>query len=239
MIFNPNKTGELIVKPRVAPRTKLLVAVLVAVGLIFTAGWIYNYGLSVAGFHIQSASREQESLRSDIKRLEEANEELRVSLARAQRTLQMDQSSYQELDRSLKASAQEITKLREELNFYRNIISPVDKKAGLRIQSLAIEPVGNTSQFRYKLVLIQALKHDRSISGTAQFEISGMQAGQDSVLTYPKPPQRTISVNFKYFQDIEGKFELPRNFKPRQIKVTVTTAGGTQNVEEIYTWPLA
>ena len=239
MIFNPTKTGELIVKPRVAPRTKLLFAVLVSVALIFTAGWIYNYGLSVAGFHIQSANREQESLRADIKRLEGANEELRVSLARAQRTLQMDQSAYQELDRSLKASAQEITKLREELNFYRNIISPVDKKAGLRIQSLAIEPVGNTSQFRYKLVLIQALKHDRSINGTARFEISGMQAGQDAVLTYPKPPERMLNVNFKYFQDIEGKFELPRNFKPRQIKVTVTTAGGAQNVEETYAWPLA
>ena len=239
MIFNPNKTGELIVKPRVAPRTKMLFAVLIVMVLVFTAGWIYTYGLSVAGFHILSANREQESLRGDIKRLEEANEELRVSLARVQRTLQMDRSAYEELDRSLKGSAQEITKLREELNFYRNIISPVDKKSGLRIQSLAIEPVGNTSQFRYKLVLIQALKHDRSINGTARFEISGMQGGEDAVLTYPKPPERMINVKFKYFQDIEGKFELPKNFKPRQIKVTVTTAGGRQNVEEIYAWPLA
>ena len=38
-----------------------------------------------------------------------------------------------------------LEKLREELNFYRNIISPVDKKAGLRIQSLAVEPIGNSN----------------------------------------------------------------------------------------------
>ena len=239
MIFNPNKTGEMIVKPRISSRAKLVVAVLVVTALVFAFGWIYNYGLSVAGFYRFSAFRQQEVQRDEIQRLEKANDELRVGLARAQRTLQMDQSAYQELDRALKASAQEIVKLREELNFYRNIISPVDKKAGLRIQSLAIEPIGKSSQYRYKLVLIQALKHDRSIRGKARIEISGMQAGKDTVVTFPQASEKSIAVNFKYFQDIEGKFELPRDFKPRQVKVTVNPVGSTQDIEEVYAWPLA
>jgi len=151
----------------------------------------------------------------------------------------MDQTAYQDLDRSLKVSAQEIVKLREELNFYRNIISPPDQKSGLRIQNLYIEPAAGVNRFSYKLVLIQALKHERSISGIARFEISGVQGGQDTVLRVPAANERPIGVNFKYFQDIEGRFELPRNFKPLKVKVSVTTSGGTQEVEAVYAWPQA
>ncbi len=235
MAFDRNKTGELVIKPRVPPRIKLLVAAAAAATLLGGAVYIYNYGLSMAGFERQYAERAQQDLLEDNRRLKQENHELREALARAERAIQMDQASYQELEKSLKASAQEIVKLREELNFYRNIISPADKKAGLRIQSLAIEPAG-VNRYRYKLVLIQALKHERSIRGTARFEIIGVQAGQEAVLLHPAPNERAIGVHFKYFQDIEGRFDLPAGFTPQRIKVNVT-AGGDQVVEAEYAWP--
>lgn len=238
MAFDRNKTGELVIKPRVPPRIKLLVAASAAAVLLGGAVYIYNYGLSMAGFERQYAEQAQQSLIEDNRRLKQENHALREALARAERAIQMDQASYQELEKSLKASAQEIIKLREELNFYRNIISPADKKAGLRIQSLAIEPAGVNRRYRYKLVLIQALKHEQSIRGTARFEIIGVQAGQDAVLRHPAPNERAIGVNFKYFQDIEGHFDLPAGFTPQRIKVNVT-AGGGQTVEAEYAWPQA
>jgi hypothetical protein len=45
-------------------------------------------------------------------------------------------------------------------------------------------------------------------------------------------------VNFKYFQDIEGKLELPRNFQPKRVKVYIKTSGGTSLAEATYAWPL-
>jgi hypothetical protein len=165
--------------------------------------------------------------------------ELRESLARAQRSVQMNETAFQELDRALKASAHEIVKLREELNFYRNIISPSDKKSGLRIQNLLIEPTGAANHFRYKLVLIQALKHEQTINGSAWFEIVGVQGGQDSVLAIPGKDEQLIKINFKYFQDIEGEFELPKNFKPRRVKINVKPTRGLEAVEESYAWPQA
>lgn len=238
-IFDRNKTGEMIVKRRYSSRIKIVVAGIVALLAVGSVAFVYNYGLSMAGFERASAVRMQQSLQTEKQRLQTENQELREGLARAQRSLQMNETAYQELDRALKASAQEIVKLREELNFYRNIISPTDKKAGLRIQSLYIEPAGNANQYRYKLVLIQALQHERSIHGSANIEVSGMQAGEETVVRFPRPNEKVITVNFKYFQDIEGRFELPGNFKPRQVKVSVTTSGGAQKIEEIYAWPLA
>lgn len=233
-----NKPGDLVIKLRYSPRIKLLLAVILAVALLALAGLIYNYGLTRAGFEREAAEQTQRALQEDIRKLQEKNQELQESLARAQRTVQMDQAAYQELDKSLKASAQEIVKLREELNFYRNIISPVDKKTGLRIQNLSIEPVGTTNQFRYKLVLIQALKHESSVHGRATFEISGIQVGEDAVVRVPAANERPIQVNFKYFQDIEGKLELPRNFQPKRIKVIITSVGGASMAEATYNWPL-
>jgi hypothetical protein len=239
-MFKRRTTGELVVKPRLSSRTKLLLVGGVLTTVVAAAGWIYNYGLSMAGFERSSAAQEQQKLHEEIRQRATENQELHESLAHAQRSVQMNETAFQELDRSLKASAQEIVKLREELNFYRNIISPVDKKGGLRIQNLYIEPTtGAANQYRYKLVLIQALKHEQTINGSASFEISGVQGGQDSTISIPGAGDRTIKVNFKYFQDIEGQFELPKNFKPRRIKVNVIPTSGAQAVEESYAWPQA
>jgi len=233
-----NKPGELIIKQRYSPRMKLLLAVVLVLALLGSAGFIYNYGLNRAGFERQSAQETQQTLQDEMRKIRDDNQGLQESLARAQRTIQMDQAAYQDLDKSLKASAQEIVKLREELNFYRNIISPTDKKSGLRIQNLYIEPAGGINQFRYKLVLIQALKHESTVQGRAIIEVSGMQVGEDTLLRFPAANERPIQVNFKYFQDIEGKLELPRNFQPRRVKVYITTSGGTSLAEATYAWPL-
>ncbi len=231
------KTGDLVIKPRYSPRVKLFIALSIVVAVMISARLIYYYGLDRAGFERESAVETQQGLQDETQKLKNENQELRESLARAERTVQMDQAAYQELDKSLKGSAQEIVKLREELNFYRNILSPSDKKSGLRIQSLYIEPAGGSNLFRYKLVLVQGLKHDRSIQGQAKFEISGMQVGEGAVITLPAPGERSIEVSFKYFQDIEGKIELPKNFHPQRIKISVTPSIGARPVEASYAWP--
>lgn len=231
-------TAELVVRPRLSPRIKLLLAGSILTSVVLAGGWIYNYGLSTAGFERSFAVQEQRRLQAQVRRQAEENEALRERLARAQRSVQMNETAFQELDRALKTSAEEIVHLREELNFYRNIISPPDQKAGLRIQNLHIEPAGAENQYRYKLVLIQALKHERAIRGAASFKIVGVQGGEDTVISVPSGKRRAIKVNFKYFQDIEGEFELPRNFKPQRVKVRVKPRGA-EAVEASYAWPQA
>lgn len=245
MLFKQKKTGELIVKPRYSPRVKLFIAGLIVVVLLVTSGVIYNHGLSMAGFESLTALRQQQGLQEVVAQLKQDNQALRDSLARAERSLQMDQTAYQDLDRSLKASSQAIVRLREELNFYRNIISPPNKKSGLHIQSLKLEAAGDddttaTSKYHYKMVLIQALNHDRKISGKARFEINGVQGGENTTIRFPQAADKPISFSFKYFQDLEGQIELPQNFEPRTIKVNVTSRGrDAQSIEQIYPWPKA
>lgn len=237
-MFKRNRTSELIVKPATSPRRKLFIIGLIATIVAGGAWGIYTYGLTTAGFDILSASRKEDDLKRSINKLVDENQELRESLVRAQRSLQMDQVAYEELNDSLQKSAREIVKLKEEISFYRAILSPNNKVAGLHIQSMHIEPTTNPAIYRYKLVVIQALKHDRNVYGTAHFELSGLQGGQQKVLRFPPQNKRQINVNFKYFQDIEGEFEVPLNFSPSALTVKVVTRGrDAKTVERDYPWP--
>lgn len=232
------RTGELVIKRRYSSGVKLFIAALIVVSMIGVAGLMYNHGLNMAGFDRLTSYQRQQDLRSELKRLKDENLELRESLARAERAIQMDQTAYQELDNSLKESAREIVKLREELSFYRSIISPANKMSGLQVQSLNIERLPGDNQYRYKLVLIQALKHDRQVYGNARMVISGVQAGKEEKVEVPGSNDKPLAVNFKYFQEFSGDIRLPKNFKPLRVIVRVHSSGGGEPMaEQTYNWP--
>lgn len=237
-MFKRNRTSELIVKPAYSPKIKFIVVGVLAVVVAAGAWGVYTYGLSTAGFDIRSASRKEEDLKREIRKLVDENQDLRESLVRAQRSLQMDQVAYGKLNESLAKSDKEIVKLKEEISFYRAILSPNNKVAGLHIQSMKLESTADPAVYQYKLVVIQALKHDHNVYGNAFFEVSGLQGGQRKSLRFPPEGKRQIGVNFKYFQDIEGELKIPLNFSPNTITVKVVTRGrDAKTVERDYPWP--
>lgn len=231
-----NKLGDLVVKRRRSPGAKLVIAGVSVLVLLVAGGLLYTHGLSSAGFDRLSVARQQQELQEQIRGLKAENQELRDGLARAQLALQMDQTAYHELDKSLKGSAQEIVKLREELNFYRNIISPANKVAGLQIQRLDIARTESENQYHYKLVLVQSLRNEQTVTAQVTLEVRGDQEGKETLVRFPEPNERPIHVKFRYFQDVEGQLRLPKNFKPQRIKVHVAP-GNADAVEQQYNWP--
>lgn len=235
MRLTPNPLHEVVVRPKHSPRQRLFVAAAAVLALLLIAGLIFRYGLRSAGFNQSAFAHAQEALRADLRRVQDENKTLRDALARAELALKMDQTAYRDLDRALKTSAAEITSLREELRFYRNIISPDNKTAGLQIQRLDIGPM-NPDGVPFKLVLIQALRHERNVSARVSFEITGQQGGKAMTVAYPGV-DKPIMVNFKYFQDVTGKWPVPAAFIPETVKVSVVPAGSDTVIERLYPWP--
>ena len=231
------KTGVLIVTTRFPSWLKLLVIALAVLALIVGGGMIYDYGLNMAGFESTTALQRRKELQDELRRLQNESAEMRDSLARAQRTLQMNQVAYQELERALNESSSSIVKLREEVSFYKTILSADNKISGLQIHSLKIERASGDNEYRYKLVLVQSFKHDQAVTGSARLEISGSQDGAPAVQNFPEAAA-PIRVNFRYFQDSEGVLKLPKSFKPQRIKAIIVTGGGnSQTIEQSYPWP--
>ncbi len=203
--------------------------------LIVAGGAIYNHGMNMAGFDRVAAIHRQDALHSELEHLRSENHLLRAGLADAQRAVQMDQTAYRQLDKSLRNSASQIVKLQEQVAFYQDIISPADHIAGPRIQALRIQSLPGAGQYRYRLMLIQALKHQQTVYGRATLQVNGVQGGKNATLTFPGPGSKPLSVNFKYFQELDGQIILASNFTPQSVTVRVMLGG--RELDRTYAWP--
>lgn len=236
------QTDRIVIRSKVSTSAKILLAV---TGMVVFLGSIwasYQYGHSKANHGWQTANRTIENLEKDLELARRENKDLRMTISQAQRQLQIDKSAYKELASSLNVSNAEISELHEELKFYRSIISPKDGRSGVQIQDLAITSTDKADRYSYKLVLIQALRHSEEVTGTVGFEIKGSTNDGQTVIRHPQSPDSGIHVNFRYFQSLEGTIDLPPDFAPVEIKVSVTTLGKkkkSNTAERIYRWPKA
>lgn len=184
----------------------------------------------------------RESLQADLAtaraKLEDTRrrlEETRSSLTKVTRQLQIDQTAYAELRKELEASNREITELASELKFYRSIISPADGRSGVRIHEFELWPTGSDREYRYRLILIQALDHESSVQGGVRFEVSGTQGGEQRVIQSPPESEGPISAEFKYFQNFVGTFAFPAGFMPAEVRVIFEADDAM--VQRTYPWP--
>lgn len=181
----------------------------------------------------------REKLESTRERLENTRQRLEdteSSLVRVNRQLQIDQTAYRELRRELEASNRQITELAGELKFYRSIISPADGRSGVRIQEFDLQPSGADHEYRYRLILIQALEHDESVRGAVRFEITGTQDGESRTIHSPSGAGESIPAEFRYFQNFVGTFTFPAGFMPAEVKV-IFESDDDVAVQHTYPWP--
>ncbi len=208
-----NNTEQIVIRPRLSSPAKaaLTLAVLLAVaGLTVTA---YRFGVNVAD-NSDTLAR----LQRDLDAEREHNRRLQESLAKAERQLGIDAAAYRELGTALAAANTQMVELESELKFYRSIIAPADGERGVKIQDFAVMRGAEPHSYQYKLVLIQALEHNRVVEGTVRLAIKGVRDAGPAELEVPDSP---IAVKFKYFQNIEGSIELPAEFQPAEVIITL------------------
>ena len=216
-------------------RLALVAAVLVAMAVMLYAG--YYYGKIGSELSLARSQQLVGELNQEVESLRQRFADIQGSLARAERQLQIDKTAYAELGAELKSSNQRLASLRNELSFYRSIISPENGEAGARFQEFVVARTHEPRVFAYRLVLIQALQHTSDVEGALTLEIKGKRAGNPASLRLPPAGSDDIKVKFKYFQTLEGTFELPDGFVPGEVKVVLTPGPKKSTaVERWYRW---
>ena len=224
--------------PRLSVRTRIswplrmiAVGVLVAGGLML-GQWVFETGLRIAGFEKTQADLQLGQLKTRVASLEQENLELKAHKLRTSQQIEIEQTTQKDLAKSLQALQEESATLREDNAFFRNLLSP-DQGLGLvSIYHFKVErnPV-LAGEYRYRLLLLKTGKREQEFVGGVQFLVTGEQAAKKVAYTYPEiaagKPQ-TIKVNFKYYQRLEGAFQLPAGLTPKSIQIRVFETGGTQ-----------
>jgi septal ring factor EnvC (AmiA/AmiB activator) len=236
--FAPLRTGQLVVRYHTPQRRRALLASLIVGAIVVTYG-AYELGRYRAGYDVLSATRARSALQSRLSELQEENDQLRREHASAQLNREVAQRSYKDVEKMVADLQAQLLRQREELVFYKGIVSPEDGIGGLRVQRFQVMPTEGERRFKLRLVLVQSMRQESVASGSVQLEVSGMR-GQEAV-RLPLPAlaetQASLPFSFRYFQDLEQEVELPADFEPRSVEVHVRSTRQPE-VRESFPWKI-
>lgn len=231
----------LVVKPHHPWKTRLLgLLIILALGI---GGWsLFEYGRFSAGFDSSEAHQRSAAWEEKKSSLEDSITQLRAEKAVLERASQIEREAYGELDGTLRQLQSEILELKEELAFYRGIVSPRDAARGLRLQNVKLESNGQPQGYRYKVILTQVLKNDRVAYGRVNFTVEGILNGVSTNLDISELTEKSVkelNYRFTYFQSLEGNIKLPKGFQPIRVRLEILPWGRHEDeILKSINWPI-
>ncbi len=216
-------------------------AVLLALLAIVSGYLIFEFGRIQAEYNIVEAAKERAALENTIQGLEDDVERLRDQIAVLETHRDIEREAYKEVEGNLMSLQTKIQEQRDAIAFYRGIVSPADGTSGLRVQDLRLTRGPEERQYNIRLVLIQAMKHDRKVSGDVNLSIEGDLDGVETSLAFadllPDGAEKTWKFSFRYFQDFDRQVVLPDGFTPSRINVAVESrTRSIASIEESFAW---
>ena len=217
--------------------TRLAIVALAVVGGYL----VYEFGRIQAGYDLVDAASERRDYEQHIETLEDEISSLKEQVAMLETHRDIDREAYREVEASLTELQAKIQEQRDAIAFYRGIVSPADGNKGLRVQDLKLTRGKKEREYNIRLVLVQALKHDRKVSGNVNLTIEGDLDGVEKTFSYaellPEDGESAWAFSFRYFQDFNRQVVLPDGFTPQRVKVEVQSkTRSISSIEESFAW---
>lgn len=217
----------------------LLIGVVGVVSIGASAYALHVHANGWAQDEISALSEERDDLTATVEALREGNSALRERVAILARAQQVEGKAYEDVDTHLGSLQDEVLALKEEVAFYRGIVS-AGKEKGLKIQTFVVDKETTPGAYRFQLVLTQHLKRVKMISGTVKLKITDEQNSRPTNLLLSDMSgerAKSLKFKFKFFQRIEGRFTLPDGFNPDRLQIQVVSKGKKPaSVEKSFEW---
>lgn len=219
------------------------IVVAIAVVALGAGGWsLYRKGVTDGGHHAREARATEAHLRVRVDELRERVTQLSQRNTLLERSHRIDEEALTRLRDTIAAREERIARLKEELAFYRNLVSPSEMQPGLHIRRLSLGEVpGETRTYRYELVLTQLNSDDTYVAGRVDLQIEGRMPDGRRTLALDEVATGDGDANpafrFRYFQTLRGRIRLPASFDPLHVRLRVEPSGGRVDpVEKNFPW---
>lgn len=158
-------------------------------------------------------------LNASIDEIKRQNQLLQAKFVLTERQLHVSEAAQKSLANELSAMQGEAMRLKEDVAFYKNILSEDDSKDALKLHSFKINRTEKAQQWQYHILLVQSGRHDQMVRGTILLQLEGMQDGKPAVVALQRDgrPLAPHTVSFKYYQRIDGDFAIPQGFIPTSL----------------------
>lgn len=202
---------------------------------------VFEYGRISAGYDTIDAADERAALEAEIAVRDARIADLEQEVALLETHREIDREAYKEVENSLLELQAKIQEQRDAIAFYRGIVSPADGRPGLRVQDFRLTRGAEERQFNLRLVLVQAMKHDRTVSGDVSLSIEGSEDGNAKTYALtellPADANTDWPFSFRYFQDFDRQIVLPDGFTPELVRVEVRSrTRSIASIEETFAW---
>ena len=189
--------------------------------------------LAVTTGRMRAAEQQLASQRSRLQELSQRETTLSVSD-------KISREANGDLQGTLAERDEEISALRADVAFYERLVGPTQQRKGLNVFSSEFI-AGAGAAWHYQIVLTQNLNRGAISQGQMHFVIEGVRAGKLATVNWselhqqPSAPGQTYS--FRYFQTLDGRVMLPRDFTPQRVRVVLDNEGVA--VEQAFDWKTA
>lgn len=209
--------------------------------VVLAGGWgLFEYGRARAGFDAQAARHARDVLATRITELEAESKHLSGQNAVLEQARDVDRRAYEEVDHSLAALQDELLELKQEAAFYRRLVNASDTAKGLQIESVKLLRDGDSTEYRFRLVLTQYASPPSLVQGDVRMTIGGLKNGAQAELSHQQllgADKAALSFRFRHFQELAGSLTLPAGFVPLRLILKVAPReAGKPPLERTYTW---
>jgi len=216
--------------------------VVVTILLVLLTWGAYELGYFRAGFDNVDLRDQRDALAKRMDEVDRFNKVLREKNAVLEQSKRIDKAAMTNVDDTIQDLQKEILELKEEVSFYRGIVSPNEIDSSVKITSMEVHQVGTADKrgFRYKLVLTQPRAKKSIIKGSGSITFTGLLGSHQKSLSLSEVTQKRqtkLSLRFKYFQNIEGDIVLPKGFEPTGVEIKLSPQGrGLSDIHKNYDW---
>ncbi|ENY72101.1 hypothetical protein G114_09484 [Aeromonas diversa CDC 2478-85] len=163
---------------------------------------------------------------------------LKKELEVKQTQLTTQQTAFEQLQQTIKGQEAQLQEQKRQLAFFERIMRPGTEKVGVSIDNLSIETTSVPGRFHYRLALIQAAKQRDLFRGQVVVRVDGSLEGQPKSLDGAALGMKSGATSYalRYFQLLEGDWQLPEGFVPDKVILTLPKQGKQPAQRLVVNW---
>lgn len=197
-----------------------------ALVLITLAALLFGGGFWLGTGGALDSSAANTRLRAQVKTLTRELESARNQLALYRTDNDVTQQAREELRQEIKSLQDQAAELEEAVVFYKSVMAP-GAEDGLQIEKATFVQGNENGLYGYRVVLVQAGDNRNYLSGKISLTLKGSKDGKPFTLkgTDWLAKGSETSFKFRYFQELNGQFQLPEGVEVDAVEVDAESGG--------------
>lgn len=217
-----------------------LIAGFLCAVLVAALGGLYWGYYGASREHIEVGA-ENVLLSDALLQAQEQVADLRAQLAMSGQDTLLDQRAEAEVQTTINSLRGRIRQLEQDVSFYRQVMAPESAEPGLIIENLRLAPASAPGSYRYGAFVRVAGAGDERVRGSFRVSVHGQQNGEPQSYELAQLPHVPAEISdileFRYFQALEGEFELPPGFIPEEVLIHAQSSEpASYTTERRFSW---